>query len=77
MFSSRKVHKDDVWDGVVVDKTRRAPDGSNLYHYVELRLTDGSRKKIRVEKELWENLDAGDRLVKEAGVTAPTKAPPG
>ncbi|MEV5607517.1 hypothetical protein [Streptomyces sp. NPDC052225] len=76
MFSSRKVHKDDVWDGVVVDKTRRATDGSNLYHYVELRLADGARKKIRVEKELWETLDAGDRLVKEAGSPAPVKAGP-
>ncbi|MFK8908526.1 hypothetical protein [Streptomyces sp. YS-3] len=75
MFKSRKVHKEDVWDGVVIDKSQGMTDGSNLFHYVEVRLQDGTVKKVRVEKALWESLGAGDRLVKEAGTTAPVKAP--
>ncbi|MGW5418726.1 DUF7489 domain-containing protein [Streptomyces sp. NPDC003943] len=75
MLNSRKVHKEDAWDGVVVDKVRRLTDGSNLYHYVEVRLQDGTTKKARIEKALWESLTTGDRLVKEAGATAPTRAP--
>ncbi|MFD9789859.1 hypothetical protein ACFWXK_02790 [Streptomyces sp. NPDC059070] len=76
MFSSRKVRKEDVWDGVVTDKTRRATDGSNLYHYVEIRLQDGTSKKVRVEKALWESLTPGDRLVKEAGAEEPARTAP-
>lgn len=75
MFNSRKVRAGDVWNGIVVDKTRSMPDGSNLYHYVEVRLDDGTSKKARIEKALWESLTTGDRLVKEEGTTAPTKAP--
>ncbi|MEV5977424.1 hypothetical protein [Streptomyces sp. NPDC052114] len=75
MFKSRKVREEDAWDGTVVDKTRRATDGSNLYHYVEVRLKDGASMKARVEKALWESLAPGDRLVKEAGTAAPTKVP--
>ncbi|MFJ9180083.1 hypothetical protein [Streptomyces sp. NPDC102360] len=75
MFKSRKVHKEDAWDGVVVDKTRRATDGSNVYHYVEIRLQDGTTVKVRVDKPLWESLTSGDHLVKEAGAAAPAKAP--
>ncbi|MFJ2774577.1 hypothetical protein [Streptomyces sp. NPDC087300] len=75
MFKSRKVRTEDAWSGTVVDKTRAATDGSNLYHYVEVRLEDGTSKKARIEKALWESLTTGDRLVKEAGATAPAKAP--
>ncbi|WP_329404180.1 DUF7489 domain-containing protein [Streptomyces melanogenes] len=75
MFKSRKVHKGDAWGGVVIDKTRGVTDGSNLYHYVELRLQDGTTKKVSIAKALWETLNAGDRLVKEPGSRAPAKAP--
>ncbi|MFI1170258.1 DUF7489 domain-containing protein [Streptomyces melanogenes] len=75
MFKSRKVREGDAWDGVVIDKTRGMTDGSNLYHYVEVRLQDGTTKKARIEKALWETLTTGDRLVKEPGSPAPTKAP--
>ncbi|GGP55226.1 DUF7489 domain-containing protein [Streptomyces melanogenes] len=75
MFKSRKVHEGDAWDGVVIDKTRGMTDGSNLYHYVEVRLQDGTTKKARIEKALWETLNTGDHLVKEPGSPAPAKAP--
>ncbi|WP_327673497.1 MULTISPECIES: hypothetical protein [unclassified Streptomyces] len=75
MFKSRKVRKEDAWDGIVIDKTRRATDGSNLYHYVEVRLQDDSTLKVRVDKPLWESLTIGDHLVKESGASEPTKAP--
>ncbi|MFJ8951123.1 hypothetical protein ACIRJS_05395 [Streptomyces sp. NPDC102340] len=75
MFKSRKVRKEDAWDGTVIDKTRRATDGSNFYHYVEVRLQDDSTLKVRVDKPLWESLTIGDHLVKESGTSEPTKAP--
>ncbi|MER5887900.1 hypothetical protein ABT160_29130 [Streptomyces sp. NPDC001941] len=74
MFKSHKVRERDVWDGVVVDKSRGMTDGSSLYHYVEVRLQDGTTKKARIDGTLWESLSEGDRLVKEAGTKAPVKA---
>lgn len=74
MFNSRKVREEDAWDGVVIDKTRRATDGSNLYHYAKLRLQDGTTKKVRLDKDLWRSLEPGNRLVKEPGTPAPHKA---
>ncbi|MFJ2740710.1 hypothetical protein ACIO3O_13675 [Streptomyces sp. NPDC087440] len=74
MFKSRKTHEKDAWSGVVVDKSRGMTDGSSLYHYVKVRLADGSTKKVRIDGTLWESLDSGDRLVKEAGAPAPVKA---
>ncbi|CAM5274163.1 hypothetical protein SSPIM334S_07512 [Streptomyces spiroverticillatus] len=74
MFTSRKVHEKDAWSGAVVDKSRGMSDGSNMYHYVQVRLEDGTTKKVRVDGTLWESLTTGDRLVKEAGTAAPVKA---
>ncbi|GLY74957.1 DUF7489 domain-containing protein [Actinoallomurus iriomotensis] len=67
MFGSRKVHKDEAWEGVVNDKSRNMPDGSNLYHYLEVTFTDGKTKKIRVDRSLWDSLNPGDQIVKQAG----------
>ncbi|MGH4029037.1 DUF7489 domain-containing protein [Actinomycetota bacterium Odt1-20B] len=72
MFTSRKSGKDESWEGVVTDKSRGMTDGSNMYHYAEIRLTDGQTKKVRVGRSLWKDLAVGDRLVKEAG-TDPVK----
>ncbi|MFB7593963.1 hypothetical protein [Streptomyces sp. NPDC056160] len=74
MPKSRKVREEDAWEGVVVDRTRRATDGSGLYHYVEVRLSAGGTGKFRVDKALWESVGPGDRLVKAAGAAAPVKA---
>jgi hypothetical protein len=67
MFRSRRVRKNEAWEGVVTAKSRNMPDGSNLYHYLEVAFTDGKTKKIRVNGSLWESLRAGDRIVKKAG----------
>ncbi|MXQ67858.1 hypothetical protein GQ466_27940 [Actinomadura rayongensis] len=67
MFRSRRVRKNDVWEGVVTGKSRNAPDGSNLYHYVEVALNDGGTKKIRVARALWDALTPGDGIVKRTG----------
>jgi hypothetical protein len=67
MFSSRHPAAQDAWEGVVIDKSRNMPDGSNLYHYVNVQFGDGKTKRIRVDADLWASLAAGDRLVKEVG----------
>jgi hypothetical protein len=72
VFRSRKPGQDETWEAVVVNKSRGTPDGSFRYRYVNIRFADGSTRKIRVDKELWNSLSAGDRLVKRAG-SAPVK----
>lgn len=62
----------DAWSGTVTAKTRALFDGSNLYRQLDVRLDDGTTKRVRVGRALWKELDVGDRLVKEAG-TAPAR----
>lgn len=72
MFRSRRMRKNEAWEGVVTAKSRNAPDGSNLYHYLEIAFTDGKTKKIRVKGPLWDSLRTGDRIIKQPG-SDPTK----
>ncbi|MBJ7901832.1 hypothetical protein ACIQMP_13770 [Streptomyces sp. NPDC091385] len=67
MFTSRKPGQDDSWEGVVTDKSRGMLDGSNMYHFVQLRLPDGESRKIRIPRRLWKEVTVGDRLVKRPG----------
>lgn len=57
----------DVWDGIVEKKSHAGFDGANLYRRVTVRFADGTTSKVRVSRGLWEELEIGDRLVKEAG----------
>jgi hypothetical protein len=59
----------DTWSGTVVKKSRRLLDGSNLYRQVTVQTDDDRTEKIRVDRALWEDLQVGDRLVKDAGQT--------
>jgi hypothetical protein len=67
MFRSRRMGKNDAWEGVVTGKSRNMPDGSNLYHYLEVTFTDGKTKKIRVKGSLWDSLSTGDQIIKHPG----------
>lgn len=67
MFRSRRVRKGEAWEGVVTAKSRNMPDGSNLYHYLDVTFTDGKSKKIRVNGSLWDSLSTGDQIIKQAG----------
>ncbi|GGJ33282.1 DUF7489 domain-containing protein [Streptomyces brasiliensis] len=67
MFKSRKAGRDDSWEGVVIDKSRGMLDGSNMYHFVEVRLADGESAKVRISRRLWKSIAAGDRIVKRPG----------
>ncbi|MFF4953288.1 hypothetical protein [Streptomyces chattanoogensis] len=73
MFKSRKVGRDDSWEGVVVDRSRGMLDGSNMYHFVEVRLADGESLKVRISRRLWKSIAVGDRIVKRPGAD-PAKA---
>ncbi|MEV3860799.1 hypothetical protein AB0J38_41640 [Streptomyces sp. NPDC050095] len=73
MFSSKRIKPEDSWQGTVVDKSRNMPDGSNMYHYVKVELSDGHTKKFRVDKDLWTSVDVGDHLVKQPGEDRPAK----
>lgn len=57
----------DTWEGTVVKKSRGLMDGSNLYRRLEVRLADGETTKVRVARDLWDEVEVGDVLVKEAG----------
>ncbi|WP_329119774.1 DUF7489 domain-containing protein [Streptomyces sp. NBC_01465] len=73
MFNSRRIKAEDSWQGSIVDKSRNMPDGSNMYHYIHVELSDGHTKKFRIDKELWAALEIGDALVKHPGDPNPKK----
>jgi hypothetical protein len=56
-----------AWSGTVAKKSRALLDGSSLYRRLEIRLDDGTRMKVRVDRDLWNQLEVGDRLVKQEG----------
>ncbi|MFD5398324.1 hypothetical protein ACFWJW_29470 [Streptomyces sp. NPDC127097] len=67
MFTSHKAGRDDSWEGVVVHKSRGMLDGSNMYHFVEVRLADGASVKVRISRRLWKSVEVDDRIVKRPG----------
>ncbi|MFC9235159.1 hypothetical protein ACFTZK_01630 [Streptomyces decoyicus] len=67
MFRSHKVGRDDAWEGIVTKKSRGMLDGSNMYHFVEVRLDDGESVKVRISRRLWKSIEIDDRIVKRPG----------
>ena len=67
MFNSHKIAPEDAWEGTILTKKRNMPDGSNMYHYIEVRLSDGKTKKFRIPERLWDGLAEGDSIVKVPG----------
>jgi hypothetical protein len=57
----------DVWEGIVEKKSRGLLDGSNMYRRLKIRQPDGSTKKVRVNRTLWNAVDVGDVVSKAAG----------
>lgn len=57
----------DAWSGTIAKKSRGLLDGSNLYHRVKVRLDDGTQLTVKVDRDLWKQLEVGDRLVKPEG----------
>ncbi len=64
---------DEAWEGIVVEKSRNMPDGSNMYHYLQVKTSDGETRKVRVKGNLWDSVAEGDALTKKAG-EEPTRA---
>ena len=58
---------DEAWTATVEKKSRGLLDGSNLYRRLRVRRADGERTVLRVDRELWDSVAVGDRLVKVAG----------
>ncbi|WP_432994725.1 DUF7489 domain-containing protein [Dactylosporangium sp. CA-233914] len=56
-----------TWSGTVAKKSRALLDGSNLYRRLEIRLDDGTHVDVKVDRDLWNQLEVGDRLVKPEG----------
>jgi hypothetical protein len=57
----------DSWEGVVVKKSRGLLDGSNMYRRLKIRLADGTTKKVRVGRALWDAVQEGDTVSKASG----------
>ncbi|WP_433064002.1 DUF7489 domain-containing protein [Dactylosporangium sp. CS-033363] len=55
------------WSGTVAKKSRALLDGSNMYRRLEVRLDDGTELQVKVDRELWNQLEVGDRLVQQEG----------
>ncbi|MER5732018.1 hypothetical protein ABT084_27435 [Streptomyces sp. NPDC002138] len=64
MSRSHQAGREDSWEGVVTALSRGLLDGSNMYHFIEVHLTDGATIKIRIGRRLWKSLTVGDRIVK-------------
>ena len=56
-----------AWSGTVTKKSRGLLDGSNLYRRLKIRLDDGTQIDVSVDRDLWKQLEVGDRLVKQEG----------
>jgi hypothetical protein len=56
-----------AWSGTVIKKSRALLDGSNLYRRLKVRLDDGTALDVRVDRDMWKELEVGDRLVKREG----------
>lgn len=65
MSKPREFGRDDSYEGVVTDKSRGMLDGSNMYHFVEIRLTDGESVKVRIGHAALE-VDRGRRSDRQA-----------
>ena len=59
--------QDDAWSGTVTKKSRALLDGSNLYRRVTVHLDDGTQLRVKVDRDMWKDLQVGDRLVKQRG----------
>ena len=57
----------DAWSGTVAKKSRGLLDGSNLYRRLKVRLDDGTQVDVKVGRDLWNQLEVGDRVVKAEG----------
>jgi hypothetical protein len=57
----------DTWSGTVVKKSRALLDGSNLYRRLKVQLDDGTQLNVKVDRNVWQQLQVGDRLVKHQG----------
>lgn len=57
----------DAWTGVVVKKSRALYDGANLYRKLEVQVDGGEVRDIKVKRDLWKQLEVGDRVTKAAG----------
>jgi len=59
--------QDDAWSGTVTKKSRALLDGSNLYRRVTVQLDDGTQLRVKVDRDMWKDLQVGDRLAKQRG----------
>ncbi|MEV6347475.1 hypothetical protein [Actinoplanes sp. NPDC051851] len=57
----------DTWSGTIVQKSRALLDGSNLYRRLTVALDDGSELDVKLDRDLWQQVEVGDRLVKPPG----------
>jgi hypothetical protein len=73
VMSRRTTRRAEAWEGVVVSKDQSSPDGQNMYHYVTVKMTDGTTKKVQISGSFWKTLQEGDRLQKRAGDYDPNK----
>ncbi|MEV0567569.1 hypothetical protein [Dactylosporangium sp. NPDC050588] len=58
---------ENAWSGTVAKKSRGLLDGSNLYRRLKVRLDDGTHVDVKVDRDLWSQLEVGDRVVKAEG----------
>ncbi|XBB66070.1 hypothetical protein ABFU82_18390 [Nocardioides sp. WV_118_6] len=59
----------EAWEGVVVKKSRGLYDGANMYRRLKVRTTGGTIVKARVDKDVWNAVEVGDAVRRDADGT--------
>ncbi|MBU2693795.1 MULTISPECIES: hypothetical protein [Pimelobacter] len=59
----------EAWEGVVVKKSRGLYDGANMYRRLKVRTTGGAIVKARVDKDVWNAVEVGDAVRRDADGT--------
>lgn len=75
-FMRKKMQKE-VWEGVLTDKKEEVTSGDDYdskYYVLHIQFADGGTKKMTVPRKVFNQFEAGDKLVKSEGQTYPQKA---
>ncbi len=69
--------KNEAWTGEVIDKYHTEWDDEDSvnkdYYTLKIKIDDGKVRKFNVNKELFDKVEAGDKIKKEKGSSLPKK----
>lgn len=77
-WRGRQKTKAEVWEGVLENKDEKSMTDSEgdetTWYMLYVRLSTGEMKEVEVNEKLFEQLEIGDKISKQAGQLYPAKA---